>query len=315
MEARTRKDPNGKEMTLYLGGAFIDRELGGKTEPAHLRMFRNDKNDPRRKALNDFLFYSADYGYEGVITLGVGQYKAMLVDRLATGDFRGAERTARPGVQLMIDVNKNGRFDRRGETYDVHRPFNIQGTTYEIAGLPASGAEFRIRKSDQSVAEILPPPDLSPGRKAIRFTARTTDGQEVNFPSAYAGKLVMLHFGATWCGPCIAELPHLTKAYEQVQRQRLRDPGHQPRSAERRRRRSPRSRGRRTCRGGRSTTASTGRPRSSTSMASICSPSPISSTATPARSSPAVRRSAASSSRRRSPTQLAKKGLLKKAAE
>jgi thiol-disulfide isomerase/thioredoxin len=91
--------------------------------------------------------------------------------------------------------------------------------SYALGFLVCVGLTLSWRPDTEKIAaELQPPkfPDASPVsayEQAGRWSLITLEGAEVSL-SQFKGKVVFLNFWATYCRPCVAEMPNIQNLYD-----------------------------------------------------------------------------------------------------
>ena len=93
----------------------------------------------------------------------------------------------------------------------------IAGILYNpgaIAPLARTELGQRLLQGALSSTAPTPPPGLAiatRGQPLPVLTLRGLDGNRVELPTRFAGRPLVINFWASWCGPCIREMPELQR--------------------------------------------------------------------------------------------------------
>lgn len=179
--------------------ALAERSIEGETHTTTVFMAVG----AQAQSLN--AFSRLDCHRAGVLRAGGEELRIAVVDRTHRGWFGHGSRD-----RLMVDLDGNGRFETSEESHERYRlgnaiPVGELDLVVQDTGL--FGEQLVFGPSEKQAQRLAP---LGIGSPAPEIAGIALDGSEVSL-SSHRGSWVLIDFWATWCGPCLRELPHLKK--------------------------------------------------------------------------------------------------------
>ena len=143
------------------------------------------------------------------------------------------------GIPSMFLIDSNGIIQKanlRGQALEtavaklvkgnLAKPIDTPTKKPESSSPPQSIPATKLIKRETNTPKDASPLSLAAkmktwiGKPAPDFRVKDVNDKEVTLKD-YRGQVVLLDFWATWCGPCIAEMPKVKKTYEKFKDQKF----------------------------------------------------------------------------------------------
>lgn len=156
--------------------------------------------------------------FSGIFLIGIGLLVAS--GQLQSWSLRFSNQFAVASIELEESV-----VGRVSDLLGVATTTPAEATSEQVSAeqvppeseglvIPEGSSAIALPSADELTSPALPPRvGLSDGDQAPDFTVRTTAGEEYPL-SSLRGRVVLLNFWATWCGPCEREMPELQAVYD-----------------------------------------------------------------------------------------------------
>jgi len=207
----TKSESGGFFKDVVIKAIFLSN---GKSQELNLpyTIFRY-RNEERKQTR---IVFQSKFARSGELKIGNSIYKTLAQTFNRQGLFSNPKE-----VTIGIDANQDGMISKSLLSAEIFwggdgwsKPFNIDGESYQIARVSESGDKMFLEVSPTKVA---PKKYILINSSAPDFKFQTLANKSVKL-SDLKDKVVLLDFWATWCAPCIGNLPSIKKIYNQHQR-------------------------------------------------------------------------------------------------
>ena len=199
------------------------KKLVSKNKPEGLDVLVEKSTDfvtsfPDYKRVDEVYYYLGN----GLVRLGKVQEGIKIFEKLI--EKHPEARYVQPSLlELGMAYDKLKKHDKADEIYTKlieHPKFGSRSYAKQAKIYLEMDKSKRTGEIPEPQQRTSAQPSEWIGKPAPEFQVKDLKGEELSLEK-YKGQVVLLDFWATWCGPCIAELPNVKKTYQKYKDQKF----------------------------------------------------------------------------------------------